>query len=215
MNHPLRFYGARVLALLPALLAFLILGIAIAQLARAEGAKPAVVTGEILQFGGGTLKLKGMANDQLTLAVPEGMRVTALTKIDFSELKKDDYVAVSAVEQADGTLRAIGVRIFPEQLRGVAEGHHSYPGGPDNRMTNATIAAIIGDVKGRTFKVTYKGGEKTVMVPEDAPVMRMGPGSLDMLKPGAHVSIFAEQKDDGAIEAKRISVGTGGLVPPI
>jgi hypothetical protein len=161
------------------------------------------------------MKVKGAGGDILALSMPENLRVTALAEITFSELKPNDYVAISAVEHADGTLEAIGVRIFPEQLRGVAEGHHPYPGGPNNRMTNATVESLVGEVTGRTFKVIYQGGEKVVKVPENVPVMRMGPGNPDMLKPGAHVSIFAQRQPDGSIKAARVSVGTGGLVPPI
>ena len=118
------------------------------------------------------------------------------------------------MRQKDGTLKAIEVRFFPAGTRHPGEVHREYRFGPDSRMTNATVDAIIGGISGRTFKVKYKGGEQTIFVPKNVLVMRQGRGTIKLLKPGAHVSVVARKAKDGKIKAIRIKVGMNGLVPP-
>ena len=81
-------------------------------------------------------------------------------------------------------------------------------------MTNGTI----GDVKvadGRTLTLAYKGGEQRIYVPPGAPVVTFESGSRDMLRPGAHVFVTADEAADEGLTATRISVGKDGLVPPM
>ena len=63
--------------------------------------------------------------------------------------------------------------------------------------------------------MSYKGGEKTIVVPPNAPVVTFEPGSRDMLVPGAHVIVFGTKAADGKVTANRILVGKNGLVPPM
>ena len=63
--------------------------------------------------------------------------------------------------------------------------------------------------------VGYKGGEKTIVVPPDAPVVTFAPGDKTMLVPGAHVMIQAQTGSDGTLTAERVVVGKDGLVPPM
>ena len=76
----------------------------------------------------------------------------------------------------------------------------------------------MGDLKvanGRTLQLTYKGGEKTVFVPPDAPIITYEPGSRAALVPSAHVLITATHDADETLTATRIGVGKDGLVPPM
>jgi len=82
-------------------------------------------------------------------------------------------------------------------------------------MTNATVAGV-GDAAGsRTMKLTYKGGEKTVVIPPGTPIVMVESGDRSLLVPGAHVVITATRQPDGALLADRVMVGKGGLVPPL
>ena len=68
---------------------------------------------------------------------------------------------------------------------------------------------------GRTLTVSYQGGEKTIVVPENAPVVTYEPGTRELLVAGAHVILMGTQTEDGKISATRIAVGKNGLVPPM
>ncbi len=207
-------YGAR-----PSVALLLIAGffLAFGQTADAQGrgrrGPRTAVHGQIVAFDGNQLILKTPSGETV-IAVSERTRVRSLTRVKFAKIKKGDFIASAGVRQPDGTLRAFEVRIFPEQLRGRGEGHRPFRGGPNSTMTNATVDTIVGSVAGRTVKVKYPGGEKTIVVPEDVLVMRQEVGDKSLLKPGAHVSVVAGKTPDGGLTAVRIKVGQDGLVPP-
>ena len=174
-----------------------------------------VVRGEIVSFDGRTLAIKTKSGKTTRVTVPKRARVSSLSRASFADIEKGDFVASAGQRQRDGTLHAVEVRIFPEQLRGRGEGHRPFRGGPNSTMTNATVDAIVGSVSDRTLKVKYRDGEKTIVVPKETPVMRQEVADKSLLKPGAHASVLARKGSGGQLTAIRISVGKDGLVPPI
>ena len=172
------------------------------------------ILGQITAFKDGTLTVKSRSGEVVKIGIRGRTRFRTLTRAKFSDVKKGDFIASAGMRQKDGTLKAIEVRFFPAGTRHPREVHRKYTFGPDSRMTNATVDAIIGGISGRTFKVKYEGGEQTIIVPKDVLVMRQGRGTIKLLKPGAHVSVVARKAKDGKIIAIRIKVGMNGLVPP-
>ena len=172
------------------------------------------ILGQITAFKDGTLTVKSRGGEVVKISVDKKTRFRTLTRAKFSDVKKGDFIASAGMQQKDGKLKAIEVRFFPAGTRHPREVHRKYRFGPDSRMTNATVDAIVGGISRRTFKVKYKGGEKTIFVPNDVLVMRQGRGTIKLLKPGAHVSVVARKAKDGKIKAIRIKVGMNGLVPP-
>ena len=70
--------------------------------------------------------------------------------------------------------------------------------------------------RGRTLTVKYKGGEKKIIVPPDAPVVSYVPGDKSELKPGVKIfTAAATAKPDGTLEAARVNYGKDGLTPPM
>ena len=52
------------------------------------------------------------------------------------------------------------------------------------------------------------------MVPPDAVILAYAVGDKSELKPGAHVAIIrALKKSDGSLEANRVNVGRGEVMP--
>ncbi len=177
-------------------------------------AQRVTILGQITAFKDGTLTVKSRSGEVVKIIVRKRTRFRTLNRAKFSDVKKGDFIASAGMRQKDGTLKAIEVRFFPAGTRHPREVHRKYRFGPDSRMTNATVDAIIGGISGRTFKVKYEGGEQTIIVPKDILVMRQGRGTIKLLKPGAHVSVVARKAKDGKIKAIRIKVGMNGLVPP-
>lgn len=75
---------------------------------------------------------------------------------------------------------------------------------------------------GRALKVSHGGGEKTVVVPPETPVVTYAPGTRALLVKGAHLITTAARGTDGTLTADRLSVGADrlsvgkdGLVPPM
>jgi len=123
---------------------------------------------------------------------------------------------VSAMPQPDGSQKAFAIHIFPEPMRGVAEGHRPWDQRPNSTMTNATVGQTVAGVEGQVIDVKYKDGEKKIVVPPDAAIVAFVNGDKSEIKPGAKVIIFgAVKKDDGSLETNRIGVGRDGIAPPM
>jgi hypothetical protein len=84
-------------------------------------------------------------------------------------------------------------------------------------MTNGTVGPVgnaVTGVDGNTVTLKYKGGEKKMVIPAGAPIVRYEIGDRSDLKPGAAFTILsAVKKPDGSYETSRVNVGRGGAVP--
>ena len=85
---------------------------------------------------------------------------------------------------------------------------------PNSTMTNGAVAETVGGVDGPMLTVKYKDGEKKIVVPPEAVILAYVVGDKSELKAGAHVAMVrALKKPDGSLEANRINVGRGDVVP--
>lgn len=192
-----------------------VLALVLPSIASAEGRPQLVrVRGAIEKLDGQTLHIKSREGNPVTVALADNYAVSVVVKTDVAAIKPNDYIAVAGVPQPGGVIKAQMVQIFPEALRGIAEGHFPWDLTPDSTMTNATVSDIVTKVNDRVITLKYKGGEKTIDVPPGAPIVTLKPGSRDLLKPGAHVFIVAAKQPDGGLKAGRVSVGENGMVPP-
>jgi hypothetical protein len=161
-----------------------------------------------------SLSLTTRAGQQLTVAFASDTVILAVVPMKLEDIRPGAYIGAAAMPQPDGTQRALEVHVFPENMRGTAEGHGPFDLKPRSTMTNGSVGAVTGDA-GRTFTVTYQDGEKTIVVPPDTPVVTFEPGSPALLVPGAHVIVMGIEASDGSLSATRILVGKNGLVPPM
>jgi hypothetical protein len=191
------------------------------------------IAGNVTAVEGDDLVIKGQTGAATRVHLGKDTRVSVRAPISVSQLQPGMYVAITSVPQADGTLLASELRVFPESQRGLAEGHRPMSGQPGSTMTNATISNIASAGStprnsvtnatitaysaaegGRRLTVTYKDGEKVVLLPDNVPVMLTEIGDRALLKPGAHVVAYATRAADGGWTSERVSVGKGDFVPP-
>jgi outer membrane lipoprotein SlyB len=191
--------------------------IALAPAAFAQQAKPTHVRGTIEKVDGNTLSVKLRDGKAATIKLADNARVTALTKAQLSDIKEGSFIGVTAMPQADGSQKAIGLHIFMDAQRGVVPtGFMPWDREPGSTMTNADVGSKVESVDGQTLTVKYKDGEKKVVVPPTTPVVRYVAGTKDDLKTGAQFFIVAGTKqDDGTITAAAINVGRDGATPPM
>ena len=192
------------------------------------------IRGEVTALDGGTLHVKSTTGQDVPLVITDNARIAVRAPATLASIKPGSFIGTTANPRPDGTLLASEVHIFPESMRGTGEGHRpmaSAPGStmtnatvsgvsspaskPGGTMTNATVANIGGAGNGRMLKLTYAGGQQTVFVPDDVPVVLVEAGSRASLSPGAHVIVYASLDADGKLAADRISVGRNGSTPPI
>jgi hypothetical protein len=189
-----------------------------AALAQTPPANPPVrVRGTIEKVDGNKLTVKNREGQELTITLADNVRTLALDKATIGDVKVGTYIGISSMPQPDGTLKALHVHIFPEAGRGTGEGHFPWDSRPGAMMTNAAVDTTVSGKDGQTLKVKYKdGGEKTVLVPSDAPIVKYVPGDKADLKPGVKIMIFAAQKQpDGSLTTTNIAYGVNGLTPPM
>src|SRR4030095_8623437 len=124
-----------------------------------------------------------------SLPIVENFSVSEVVPIEPAAIKTGSYIGTAAMPGADGALRALEVLVFPEAARGTGEGHVPWDLQPGSTMTNATVAEVTAAPQGRSMKLRYKDGEKTVTVPESVPIVTFNPGQKEMIVPGAKVLV--------------------------
>jgi hypothetical protein len=149
-----------------------------------------------------------------TVQLPPNVRVSGITIANIADIKPGSYIGTAAAPQPDGTQKALEVHVFPPSMVGAGEGFRPWDSAPNSTMTNGTVGDVVGS-KGRTLTVKYKDGQKTVLVPEDVPIVSIEPGTTALLTPGAHVIVTATKAADGTLTAVAINVGEKGLTPPM
>ena len=173
------------------------------------------VRGDIISVNGSALQLKADSGQMLAVKLADRYTVSARSRADPSKIAPDTFLGTTAVPGPDGTLTAVEVHIFPESMRGTGEGHRPMDTATGSTMTNATVATVAGGEQERRMTLRYKGGEKVVAIPKNAPIVMVEPGDPSMLVPGAHVVVSGVQQNDGSLLADRVTVGKDGLIPPM
>lgn len=208
----------RALAVLGGLLLAAALGASVPAVAQTVATQH--IRGQITAADDSSITVKTRAGATVRLALASDVSVSSLTKAGFSDLKAGAYIGSAAVpirpaprtfDMKTPTLTALEVQIFPESMRGVGEGQRKWDLTPDSTMTSGTVL----DVEGRVLSIRFRGNDRDVHVPPQAPIVKVGPGDRGLLKPGAHVFAVAQPGANGSLTALRVSVGMGGLVPPM
>jgi hypothetical protein len=175
------------------------------------------IRGDVVALDGVHLQVRSRSGETFAVTLTDTYVVSAVVKVDLAAIKPGAFVGAASMPQADGTLTALEVLVFPEAMRGTGEGHYAWDLKPGSMMTNATVTNVgtVTQASGRLVTLKYKDGEKTIVVPEDAPVVTFEPGDRAMLVPGAHILLTAARQPDGSLTAARVAVGKNGLVPPM
>jgi len=186
------------------------------QAQAAEG-KPVTIRGRVSSVEGQNLKVITVGGEVL-VKLPDDLRVSGSAPAKLSDVTEGSYIGATSRPQPDGTLRAVGINIFPPERRGTLDTHRPWDI-PGTTMTNATVEKIeqtrVEKVEGPMLHLKYKGGEAKLFAPPDTPVARNVSGSRDLIKRGAGVVVTSTQAPDGTITAVRITAGIDGIMPPM
>jgi len=188
--------------------------LAVSTPSRAQAPRNVRIRATIDAVSPTSLSLTSRAGQQQTVAIASDTVIVAIVPMKLEDIKPGAFIGSAAMPRPDGTQRALEVHVFPESMRGTGEGHRPFDLQPQSTMTNGTVGTVTVGT-GRTLTVAYQGGEKTIVVPPDTPVVTYEPGSPALLVPGAHVIVMATEATEGKLSATRISVGKNGLVPPM
>ncbi|AYA06324.1 MULTISPECIES: hypothetical protein [Rahnella] len=172
--------------------------------------------GTIDSVNDSSVQITTRQGEKLDVKLTDQTKINAVTKGQISDIKADSFIGTAAVPQANGTLKALEVHVFAPSLRGSGEGFNPFESadGKINTMTNGTVGKLVNS-NGRTLTVKYHDAEKTVIVPDDVPVVLLAPGDRSLLKPGTKIVLFAMKDDKGALVARGIAAGKDGIAPPM
>ena len=143
---------------------------------------PQRVRGTITASAGNAFTVDGKTQ----VLVGEKTEIVFTQPITLADIKPGDFLGVTSMKRADGTLTAYEVRRFPKP---VSPGHRPFDGRDDQTMTNATVGAVVHASSGRELTLTYEGGAQKVVVPENASISTLVPGTRAQLVPGAPVNL--------------------------
>jgi hypothetical protein len=198
-----RTVGASALALLFA-----------ASMAAAQA--PLRVRGTVEGVDGQMLSVKARDGAMMKVKMTDDAHVFTLDKKSLADVKQGTFVGITAMPQADGSQKAVEVHIFPEPMRGTAEGHYPWDLMANSTMTNANIENEVVSNNGLDLVMKYKDGEKKIMVPADVAVVMFAPATMADIKAGEKFFVPRGKKlPDGTVEAGMIVVGSHGVDPPM
>lgn len=173
------------------------------------------VRGTVEKLEGSALTVKTPSGEDVAVALAPGYSVGGVVKASTNDIKKGSFVGVGARPQADGTLLAVQVLIFPEAMRGTGEGHRAWGVLPDSTMTNATVADTVSRVDGANLVLTYPGGEQKVTITPEANIIMAAPAEASELSPGAQVALTATRQAGGSLLANRVTIAKQGAQLPL
>ena len=166
----------------------------------ASQAQPTRLRGTISAFDGKALSVRDAGGAVVQVEVQEKSEIVFTKPMSIGDIRPGDFLAISSQKRADGSLTAYEVRRFPKPLN---PGHRPLDGRDDQTMTNATVGAMVQAANGRELTMTYEGGAQKIVLPENASISTLVPGSREQLVAGAPVNLTM----DAARVALRIQVG--------
>ena len=137
---------------------------------RLNGAVQSVTAGKVTLKDGSSFSL-----------APQTV-ITRRAPITAADLKVGQTVAITAKRQADNTLLASMIVVFPTAPNGFALGQRPLDAG--NLMTNATIDKVAGS----SFHATFPGGAEQVTVAPDAQLSMLATGTPADIVAGATIN---------------------------
>ena len=182
--------------------------------ARADG-EPARVRGTVASLEGTKLVVHAKDGKDVAITLADKFGAIAVVKASMADIKQGTFIGTATATQPDSTLRSVEVVVFPDNMRGTAEGHYPWDLPGSSKMTNGTVSNAVKGVDGQTVTVTYKGGEKKIDIPANVPVVALVPSSAADIQAGQAVFVPGQRQADGSIHAGAVLFGKDGLVPPM
>lgn len=183
---------------------------------QAQSALNVRIRGSITAFDGHKLQVHSRDGTNLHIDITEVTKIKTVVALRMSDIKRGSFVGVTAVQKVpEGPLVAREVHIFAEAQRGMGEGHYAWDLEPGSTMTNANVDSIVDTHNGKQLKLSYKNGQKKIIVPKGVPIITFHPADKSVLKKGAQIFCIARQASDGRLTAQHISVGKNGTKPPM
>jgi hypothetical protein len=176
------------------------------------------VRGTIEKVDGDMLTVKSREGTDLKLKLKDNATVRGVIKASLADIKSGTGVGITSMPQADGSLKAVEIHIFPAGLN-FNSFHGNWDLVPNSQMTNGPVQTSVAGVDGQVLTVQYKAGDKTeekkITVTPQTIIVGYAPGTKADLKAGQKIFVAnAPKQADGSIEVANISYGKD-IAPPM
>ena len=131
------------------------------------------VRGVVTAVDGPKVTIKTREGTDAMLTLGDNWKIGGVTKASMADIKAGTFIGTANMMGPSGA-KALEVVVFPEAMRGTGEGDYGWDLKPNSSMTNATVSSEVKGVDGQSVMLTYKGGEKKVTIPPDAPIVMVG-----------------------------------------
>jgi len=161
--------------------------------------------GTITAVDSGSVTLMTRTGSRVRVGVTRDTLVIQRKLVNLQDIKPNDYVGVTARREADGTLTAISINIFPPEFKArVRPAQFLLDTG--HTMTNATVFQNVRRIEGRTLYLRLPEGSAVITAPKETQVFRLTVGKFSDLKPGMQVMVRGTTGSDGSLTASSINV---------
>jgi hypothetical protein len=198
--------------------------VAHAQKVTASGDQPERIRGQIAAVDATSMIVKTRDGDKVRLSLKEHSSILSLSESSFTDVEFGSYVgSVSKrLDEYSPIVRdsmswlhqGYELRIFDEQLRGLALGHMEWDLTQESVMTHGWVD----DLEVRVISIKYgptEEEETDVEIARDVPIFKLSVGDKSQIKPGANVLAGAQNGEDGDYLAVYVMVGQDGIVPAL
>ncbi|UCH82163.1 MAG: hypothetical protein JSW20_05900 [Nitrospiraceae bacterium] len=168
--------------------------------------------------------VKTNKGSETRLKIADKLTVFRLAKASFTDVDFGTYVGSVSVQLDDYSPivrdslswlhRAFELRIFDEQLRGLALGHMEWDLTPESVMTHGWVD----DLEVRVISIKFgptEEEETDVDIPRDVPISKISLGDKGLIKQGANIFAGAVKDSEGNYMATFVFVGEDGAVPAL
>ena len=175
------------------------------------------IRGVILALEDAWLSVQSRDGQRLRIRLDDKLVVSSVKAIRFANIRTGDFMGVTAMPRADGSLVALEVHTLPPSA---TAGFTPWDLQPGSTMTNATVVTANAQSAGSQtdgsgeLLMDYKSGSHRISVPAGTPIVATQPGERAMLRPGETVFLVARLAADGSLSASRITVSRDGVRPP-
>jgi hypothetical protein len=186
---------------------------------------PAIVRGYIASFTANTITVK-TATGMVTVAYDAKTKFGGEDRGTIDDVQPGKFLGIANIPGAASS-KATEVTVFDESMRGRGEGDRPYvaPNGSHTRMTNGSVApakagrmtnGTVGAMKAgdnKTITINYKGGNRTIVVTKDTPIVRLSPGTTKLLQANASITVRGQTTPKGVV-ANSVTIGKNGTKVP-
>ena len=193
---------------------------AVAPSATYNPNRATAVRGQLVSVTDTMLTVSSRGGNDVQVRIDQPIEVYSRVPAKLSDVKPNSFVGITSVPQADGSLHATEIHIFPEKLRGTNEGsflmgQRGGQGGNGNRMTNGTVATpagssgnrmtngTVGGQSGNTVTVRFQTDSQTIVIPPNVTVTEIAKTNTK-LTPGMNVVIQTTRAPDGTLKASTV-----------